>query len=501
MVVLLGMATLNLAAADSKAKPASKGKAKPAASAASAKSDLLLSIDLGAEYLKVGVLNRRPGYPLLDVALNEQSNRKTPTVVSVEVDGEIRSGEDGVGLLHRLPERAFFGFSYLLGEPFDGAVATQFLLDYPQLAQHVVRDAHRGTVAFTFNEQSFTVEHMIAFLLRDVRTKFSTGDIFFGEAKVKDAVLVVPEAYTPTKVALLAHAAGLAGLTVVATIPALAAAAIDYGLSGANPLAGDSQTVVIFGMGAYGAAASVCRITRSAKGEKDKDGKRTITVDVLATAVDAAVGGREMDLRVVDLMAGSFDKLLSPSDSVRGDAKAMAKLRREALAGKEELSVSPMRTVSLEKLHSKKDFKMTLTKKQLETTIQAIAERAILPVARAIAAAQLTAADITVIELFGGAVRVPLVQKLLAAAHPAVAVGRHLNGDEAACFGGAFYGGWVRTYQDLPATLAYTNPDQLPKTPEVLTAEQTAAYTLQVTQQDAFEARRAAASDHDDEDL
>ena len=44
------------------------------------------------------------------------------------------------------------------------------------------------------------------------------------------------------------RAADMAGLTVIGALPSLGAAAIEYAVSGANPLAGDTQTVLFFGM-------------------------------------------------------------------------------------------------------------------------------------------------------------------------------------------------------------------------------------------------------------
>jgi molecular chaperone DnaK (HSP70) len=113
------------------------------------KNDFLIPVlDIGDEYMKVAAINTRGGdYPLLEVALNEQSERKTSVVVGFEQDGEMRVGEDGIALKVRAPTRCFYGLMELLGQSLDSYTATKFLDENPQF-KHVVVSTERNTIAF-----------------------------------------------------------------------------------------------------------------------------------------------------------------------------------------------------------------------------------------------------------------------------------------------------------------------------------------------------------------
>jgi molecular chaperone DnaK (HSP70) len=119
-----------------------------AASASKKKSNLIPVIDIGDEFMKVAIINPLGGeYPLLDIGLNEQSERKTSVVVGFEQDGEIRIGEEGVALKVRAPKRCLYGFLELLGAPFDGPVVAAFLKENPQF-NGVLVATERNTAAF-----------------------------------------------------------------------------------------------------------------------------------------------------------------------------------------------------------------------------------------------------------------------------------------------------------------------------------------------------------------
>jgi len=67
-----------------------------------AASRLFVALDVGNEWLKLAVINKHaPPISLLDVVINEQSNRKTPSLIGFDNEGDRVFGEAAVGLMSR----------------------------------------------------------------------------------------------------------------------------------------------------------------------------------------------------------------------------------------------------------------------------------------------------------------------------------------------------------------------------------------------------------------
>eukprot|EP00048_Salpingoeca_helianthica_P017602 m.238108 g.238108 ORF g.238108 m.238108 type:complete len:494 (+) comp21576_c0_seq1:51-1532(+) len=425
---------------------------------------LIPVLDIGSEFMKVVVVNPAGGgYPLLDMALNEQSERKTAVLVGFERDGEIRTGDDAVSLRIRAPERCVYGFMDLLGEKVGSEAVNRFLARNPQFRVKIV-PTHRGTVAFEglISEEPLALEILIALFLRAVVTKFSVGDLMLTRETVKEIALVAPAHFTAAQTGLLVECATIARLSVRTVVSELAGAAIEYAVGGQNSAAGAKQTVAVFGMGGAHSSATLFAIERS----REKNSKHA-TVTTLGSSASVPVGGLTFDAALQDHLARVFTATQTsaspstPSPAATGaathepiatNAKAMARLARAAKTAKEDLSVSPSATVHLERLHAQINLDVTITLAEFENLTAASRAQAVEPVAQLLKSSK---TDVTVVELFGGGLRVPAVARDLLAAHKGVTIGRHINGDEAAVFGAAYLVA-AELKLPVPTTLAYT---------------------------------------------
>eukprot|EP00047_Mylnosiga_fluctuans_P003966 m.231994 g.231994 ORF g.231994 m.231994 type:complete len:494 (+) comp12288_c0_seq1:110-1591(+) len=466
-----------------------------AACAHGAKKHIIPVIDIGDEYMKVAAVNPRGGdYLLFDIALNEQSERKTSVVVGFEQDGEMRVGEDGVALKVRAPTRCLHGFMELLGAEFSGSVVQQFLVENPQFGDVLVPTA-RGTVAFKVPgvNDELPVEVLIAYLVRSVVSKFSVGDILLGSDSVSEIALIVPEHFDEVQAGLLKQAAELAGVRVSALVPQLAAAIIDYAVGGQNSGAGAKQTVIGYGMGGLHSAAAAFQIERA--GAKNK---KKATVVALGPAISERVGAAMFTSAVAGLARASF---AAPLD---GQFKALAKLTRAAKEAKEQLSSSPQARIQIEALHAGKTLDASITLTRYEEAIDAIATKGVSPVSALLSQDRLTVDDVTVCELFGGGVRVPRVARALQQTLPKLTLGRHINGDEAAVFGAAYLVATRAKLSGLQTELQYVpgpqdSRQQLASPAQPLEKATIEAYKALMAQIDAQEEQRqlAAAADED----
>ena len=80
-----------------------------------ANSAAVMSVDLGSEWMKVGVVS--PGVPM-EIALNKESKRKTPTTIAFR-NGDRVFGEDAQTLGVRFPSNSFGYLTDLLGKTVD----------------------------------------------------------------------------------------------------------------------------------------------------------------------------------------------------------------------------------------------------------------------------------------------------------------------------------------------------------------------------------------------
>lgn len=82
----------------------------------------VISIDLGSEWMKVGIVS--PGVPM-EIVLNKESKRKTPAVLALR-DNVRTFGEDAVNVGVRFPKNSYKYLLDLLGKPFHHPIVQNF---------------------------------------------------------------------------------------------------------------------------------------------------------------------------------------------------------------------------------------------------------------------------------------------------------------------------------------------------------------------------------------
>lgn len=82
----------------------------------------VMSIDLGNEWMKVGVVS--PGVPM-EIALNKESKRKSPSIIAFR-DGDRTFGEDAQVIGTRFPSNSYGYLIDLLGKTIDNPVVENY---------------------------------------------------------------------------------------------------------------------------------------------------------------------------------------------------------------------------------------------------------------------------------------------------------------------------------------------------------------------------------------
>jgi heat shock protein 5 len=160
--------------------------------------------------------------------------------------------------------------------------------------------------------------------------------------------------------------------------------------------------------------------------------------EVLATAGDTHLGGEDFDQRVVDHFVKKYNK--DNGVDVKGDPKALGKLKREVERAKRTLSSQKTTKIEIESFFQGKDFSETLTRARFEEINDALFKKTLKPVEQTLKDAKLKKSEIDDIILIGGSTRIPKVQAMLEE-YFNKKVRKDVNPDEAVAFGAAVQGG------------------------------------------------------------
>ena len=160
--------------------------------------------------------------------------------------------------------------------------------------------------------------------------------------------------------------------------------------------------------------------------------------EVLATAGDTHLGGEDFDQRVVDHFVKKYNK--DNSVDIKGDPKALGKLKREVERAKRTLSSQKTTKIEIESFYQGKDFSETLTRARFEEINDALFKKTLKPVEQTLKDAKLKKAEIDDIILIGGSTRIPKVQAMLEE-YFGKKVRKDVNPDEAVAYGAAVQAG------------------------------------------------------------
>ncbi|KAG8364527.1 hypothetical protein BUALT_Bualt18G0006400 [Buddleja alternifolia] len=389
------------------------------------------SIDLGSEWLKVAVVNLKPGQPPIAVAINEMSKRKTPSLISFHADSRL-IGEESSNLLARYPNKVYSHLASLLSKPYD------FTVDFLRklyLSYEISRDDARDVAVFKAEGaefSNFTAEEMVGMMLKYAAGLAETH----ARTSIKDVVITVPPFTGVAERRGLLAAADLAGLNVLALVNEHSGAALQYGID--KDFSNGSRHVVFYDMGASSTYAAL--VYFSAYSAKELG--RTVSINqfqVKDVKWNAELGGQSMELRLVEYFADEFNKQLGNKLDIRNSPKAMAKLKKQVKRTKEILSANMMAPISVESLYDDRDFRSTITREKFEELCADLWEKAIVPLREVLKDSGLTADDLYGVELIGGATRVPKLQSKLQEFLGRKELDKHLDADEAIVLGASLH--------------------------------------------------------------
>jgi len=347
---------------------------EPGQSAAPHEHRLAAGIDLGTTNSLVAAVRSGMAETLPD----EQGNHLLPSVVRYLAGGERVIGAEAKGEAALDPLNTIISVKRFMGRGVDDIkrLGSRLPYDFVEADSGMPR---LHTAGGDFSPVEVSAEILRA--LRDRAEKSLGGEL-------TGVVLTVPAYFDDAQRQATKDAATLAGLNVLRLLNEPTAAAVAYGLD-----QGSEGVIAVYDLGGGTFDISILRLNKG-------------VFEVLATGGDSALGGDDMDRAIAEWI---MDEAGIADDA---DHHQMRRLMRDACAAKEALTDSDSAPLKVE-LADGSHWKGTLSRERLNSLLDPLIRKTLLPCRRALKDAGVDAAEILDVVMVGGSTRVPRVRELV----------------------------------------------------------------------------------------
>jgi molecular chaperone DnaK len=350
----------------------------------------VIGIDLGTTNSCVAIMEG--GKPR--VIENSEGDRTTPSIVAFTKDNEVLVGQPAKRQAVTNPQNTLFAVKRLIGRKFEDEVVQR---DAKMVPYKIVK-ADNGDAWVEVQGKKMAPPEISARVLMKMK---KTAEDYLGEP-VTEAVITVPAYFNDSQRQATKDAGRIAGLEVKRIINEPTAAALAYG----EDKQGGDRKIAVYDLGGGTFDVSIIEIA-------EVDGERQF--EVLSTNGDTFLGGEDFDLRIINFLGEEF--LKESGVDVRKDPLAMQRLKEAAEKAKIELSSTQQTDINLPYITADasgpKHLNIKLTRAKLESLVDDLVQKTVVPCRTAMKDAGVSAKDIAEVILVGGQTRMPLVQKIV----------------------------------------------------------------------------------------
>jgi molecular chaperone DnaK len=323
---------------------------------------------------------------------NSEGDRTTPSIVAFTKDGEAIVGQSAKRQAVTNPANTLFAVKRLIGRKFKDEVVQRDIGMVP----YKIVEADNGDAWVEGSGKKMAPPEISARVLMKMK---KTAEDYLGEP-VTEAVITVPAYFNDSQRQATKDAGRIAGLEVKRIINEPTAAALAYGM---DKQRGDRK-IAVYDLGGGTFDISIIEIA-------EIDGEHQF--EVLATNGDTFLGGEDFDLKIIEYLAGEFQK--ESGMDIRRDPLAMQRLKEAGEKAKIELSSQQQTEVNLPYITADasgpKHLNIRLSRAKLESLVEELIARTITPSRTAVSDAGLKVGDIDDVILVGGQTRMPKVQE------------------------------------------------------------------------------------------
>ncbi|KAL7213514.1 hypothetical protein ACSBR2_016109 [Camellia fascicularis] len=350
----------------------------------------VVGFDIGNENCVIAVVKQRG----IDVVLNDESNRETPSVVSF---GEKQRflGAAGAASATMNPKSTISQVKRLLGRKFREPCVQDDLRLFPFKTSEAPDGGILIHLQYLGQTDTFTPIQILAMLLAHLK-QITEKDI---EVPVSDCVIGIPSYFTDLQRHAYLHAAGIAGLKPLRLMHDCTATALGYGIYKIDfPNSGPCH-VVFVDIGHCDTQVAVALFEPG-------------SMKILSHAFDCNLGGRDFDEVLFRYFAAQFKEQYNID--VYSNTRASVRLRAACEKLKKVLSANPEAPLNIECLMDEKDVKGYIKREDFEKLSSDLLERLSIPCRKALADSGLTMEKIHTVELIGSGSRIPAITRILA---------------------------------------------------------------------------------------
>ncbi len=343
----------------------------------------VIGIDLGTTNSVVAVMEA--GEPV--VVTNQEGSRITPSIVAFAKSGERPVGQVAKRQAVTNPENTVFSIKRFMGRKF-GEVNEEM-----KMVPYQVVKASNGDARVHAGDKELSPPEISAMVLQKLK---QAAEEYLGQS-VAQAVLTVPAYFNDAQRQATKDAGQIAGLEVLRIVNEPTAAALAYGLDKKK-----EETIAVYDFGGGTFDISILEVGEG-------------VVEVKSTNGDTHLGGDNLDQRIIEWIAGEFQK--SDGIDLRKDRMALQRLKEAAEKAKMELSTVVETEINLPFVTADqsgpKHLAMKLSRARFEQLVEGLLQKTVAPVKRALADAGLDASQIDEVVMVGGSTRVPRVQAIV----------------------------------------------------------------------------------------
>lgn len=372
----------------------------------------IIGIDLGTTNSAVAIIEG--GQP--KIIENIEGARTTPSIAAIG-----KNGDRLVGLLAKRqavtnPKNTIYGIKRFMGHKYDDHGMEKVIKTSPF---SVSKDAEGGALV-KLGDKDYRPEEISAMILQKIKADVEAK---IGE-KVTEAIITVPAYFNDTQRQATIDAGKIAGLEVKRIINEPTAAALAYGFNTRK-----NEKIVVYDFGGGTFDVSVLEVTED-------------VIEVKSTDGDSLMGGRDIDLKIMNWIADEFKK--ETGIDVTKDALALQRLDEAAEKAKIELSTTAETEINIPFITSTdagpQHLLLKISRAKLEELASEYIQRSLEITKRAVEASPFSISEINQIIMVGGQTRMPKiieeVQKYFGK-EP----NRSINPDEVVALGAAVQGG------------------------------------------------------------
>ncbi len=372
----------------------------------------IIGIDLGTTNSAVAIIEG--GQP--KIIENIEGGRTTPSIVAIG-----KSGDRLAGLLAKRqavtnPKNTIYGIKRFMGHKYDDHGMEKVIKTSP----FEVKKGDDAGALVHLGDKDYRPEEISAMILQKIK---SDVEAKLGE-KITEAIITVPAYFNDAQRKATKDAGAIAGLDVKRIINEPTAAALAYGFNTRK-----NEKIVVYDFGGGTFDVSVLEVTED-------------VIEVKSTDGDSLMGGRDIDLKIINWLAEEFKK--ESGVDISKDPLALQRLDEAAEKAKIELSTTTETEINIPFITSTdagpQHLLIKMTRAKLEELAHEFIAQSIEITKRAVEASPFKKEEINQIIMVGGQTRMPKIVEEVQN-YFGKEPNRSINPDEVVALGAAVQGG------------------------------------------------------------